>query len=74
MRELGSAAEAELVPTTIELENQTARLQGNVEEQYTELRRILRRVYFEDLGLEPPPDALPDSAEANRTPDPISDE
>ena len=54
LRELGSAAEAELVPTTIELENQTLRLQGSVDEQYTELRRILRRVYFEDLGLTPP--------------------
>lgn len=55
LRELGSAAEAELVPTTIELENQTLRLQGNVDQQYAELRSILRRVYFEDLGLEPPP-------------------
>lgn len=54
LRELGSAAEAELVPTTIELENQTLRLQGNVDEQYEQLREILRRVYFEDLGLEPP--------------------
>ncbi len=54
LREVGSAAEAELVPTTIELENQTLRLQGTVDEQYSELRRILRRVYFEDLGLEPP--------------------
>ena len=54
LRELGSSAEAELVPTTIELENQTLRLQGNVDQQYTELRRILRRVYFEDLGLEEP--------------------
>ncbi|CAE7460270.1 Sumf1 [Symbiodinium pilosum] len=53
LRELGSAAEAELVPTTIELENQTLRLQGNVDQQYTELRRILKRVYFEDLGLAP---------------------
>ena len=55
LRELGSAAEAELVPTTIELENQTMRLQGSVDQQYDELRRILRRVYFEDLGLDPPP-------------------
>lgn len=52
LRELGSAAEAELVPTTIELENQTLRLQGNVDEQYDELKAILRQVYFEDLGLE----------------------
>lgn len=54
LRELGSAAEAELIPTTIELENQTARLQGNVTEQYEQLRQILRRVYFEDLNLAPP--------------------
>ena len=54
LRELGTAAEAELIPTTIDLENQTTRLQGSVEEQYKELRRILRRVYFEDLGMAPP--------------------
>jgi hypothetical protein len=68
LRELGSAAEAELVPTTIELENQTLRLQGNVEEQYEELRRILRRVYFEDLGLEPPEDINPAAALPGGTP------
>ena len=56
MREVGSAAEAELVPSTIELENETYRLQGTVDEQYTELRRILRRIYYEDLGL-PEPEA-----------------
>ncbi len=59
LRELGSAAEAELVPTTIELENQTFRLQGTVDEQYAELRRILKRAYFEDLGLTPPEEPEP---------------
>ena len=59
LRELGSAAEAELVPTTIELENQTHRLQGTVDEQYQALRGILRRTYFEDLGL-PVPDQTTD--------------
>jgi hypothetical protein len=58
LREVGSAAEAELVPTTIELENQTIRLQGSVDQQYGELREILRRLYFEDLGLEPPEPAI----------------
>ena len=53
IRELGSDVEAELVPTTIELENQTARLEGTVQQQYTELREILRRVYYEDLNLPP---------------------
>ena len=56
LRELGSAAEAELVPTTIELENQTARLEGTVDQQYEQLRGILRRIYFEDLNLPVPDD------------------
>ena len=52
LQEIGVAAEQEISPHTIELENQTVHLQGTVEQQYRELRRILRRVYFEDLGLE----------------------
>lgn len=55
LQEIGVAAEQEISPHTIELENQTVHLQGTVDEQYRELRRILREVYFEDLGLEPPP-------------------
>ncbi len=51
LQELGISAEAEIVPHTIELENQTLRLQGTVDEQYEELRRILRKVYLEELGL-----------------------
>ena len=54
IREVGTAAEAELIPFTMDLENQTIRLQGTVDEQYTELRRILRNMYYEDLGLTPP--------------------
>ena len=72
LRELGSAAEAELVPTTIELENQTLRLQGNVDQQYEELRRILRRVYFEDLGLEPPETENVDNDGSNSTQPPLT--
>lgn len=51
LQELGVSAEAEIVPTTIELENQTLTLQGAVDAQYEELRRILKRVYLEELGL-----------------------
>ena len=51
LQELGESAEAEIVPTTIELENQTLTLQGTVDAQYEELRRILKKVYFEELGL-----------------------
>jgi hypothetical protein len=55
IEEVGTAAEAEIIPYTIELENQTVRLQGTVDEQYDELRAILRRAYFADLGLPEPP-------------------
>ena len=50
LQELGMSAEAEITPHTLELENQTVRLQGTVDKQYDELRNILRRTYFEDLG------------------------
>lgn len=63
LREMGSAVEAELIPTTIELENQSARLEGNVSQQYDQLRQILRKVYFEDLNLAPP--ELPDTEGKN---------
>ncbi len=63
LQEIGIAAEQEITPHTIELENQTVHLQGTVQEQYRELRRILREVYFEDLGLQPPaPPEAPESA------------
>lgn len=55
LQELGVAAEAEVVPHTLELENQTVRLQGTVDEQYAELRSLLRRLYYEDFDL-PVPD------------------
>ena len=62
LQEIGVAAEQEISPHTIELENQAVHLQGTVDEQYRELRRILREVYFEDLGLEtPPPPEAPES-------------
>lgn len=61
LRELGVSAEAAIAPHTIELENRTLLLQGTVDAQYEELRRILRQVYLEDLGAveEQPGDAVP---------------
>jgi hypothetical protein len=60
LEEVGVAAEAEIMPHTIELENQSVRLQGTVDEQYDELRGILRRIYYADLGI-PDPEAPPGS-------------
>ncbi len=55
LQELGVSAEAEISPQTIELENRTFSLQGTMEAQYKEVRRILRTLYYRELGL-PPPD------------------
>ncbi len=54
MREVGVAAEAEVMPHTLELENQVVRLEGTVDEQYDQLRAILRDLYFADLDLPAP--------------------
>ncbi len=67
LEEVGVAAEAEIMPHTIELENQSVRLQGSVDEQYDELRGILRRIYFADLDL-PDPDADQTVADPDQPP------
>jgi len=72
LRELGISAEAEIAPHTIELENRTHQLQGTVAAQYAELRRVIREIYYRELGLTPPATPAPDdgdsqSAEAAQT-------
>lgn len=68
LQEVGVAAEAEIMPHTLDLENQTVRLQGTVDEQYAELRGILREIYFADLGL-PVPD-VPEPLDPTVAPEP----
>jgi hypothetical protein len=55
LEELGVSAEAEITPHTIELENETVRLQGTVDTQYAELRKILKQIYFDEVGLSAEP-------------------
>ena len=50
--EIVDDAETKLVPTTIQLENETIRLEGSVEEQYEALRVLLRDLYYKDLGID----------------------
>ena len=50
--EIGDDAETKLVPTTIQLENETIRLEGSVEEQYEALRVLLRDLYYKELGID----------------------
>ena len=61
LQELGVSAEGAIAPYTMELENQILQLQGSVDAQYQELRRILKMAYYRDLGLALP-DALPEGA------------
>ena len=66
LRELGTSAEAEISPHTIELENRTISLQGTVAKQFEQLRAVLKELYYEDLGIAPPSEeALADTASAD---------
>ena len=51
LAELGNAAETQILPYTIELENESLSLEGSVHEQYEKLRQVLKRLYFEEMGL-----------------------
>lgn len=73
LRELSEGTEAEITPYTLSLENESLRLQGTVDEQYTELRRILRNLYFEELGMTAP-DAEPQDPAQSPTEDDGTDQ
>ena len=64
LHELGTSAEAEISPHTIELENRTLSLQGTVADQYEQLRQVLKQIYYEELGLALPDDATPGGVES----------
>jgi len=59
LREVSDAMEQAVVPHTVLLENETHELTGTVDRQYVQLRRILRDLYAEELGLAPEVDAEP---------------
>ena len=69
LHELGASAEAEISPHTIELENRTLSLEGTVADQYEELRRVLKRIYYEELGLTLPPEDAEDGENIPAAPD-----
>ena len=51
LTELAASLSSDISPHTIALESESITLTGNVEEQYTTLRDVLRRAYRSDLGL-----------------------
>ena len=50
--ELSESFGAEMKPVTIDFENQTYEPSGSVDEQYTQLMGILRRLYLKELGID----------------------
>ena len=50
LAELGNSLEAEITPQTIELEERTVTLTGNVEAQYEQWREILADMYATEVG------------------------
>lgn len=55
LTELGDSLEQELQPSVIELQDRTVTLAGTVRDQYETWRSILRQIYYEETGYEPPP-------------------
>lgn len=54
LEELGTSLNAELEPTTIELDNNTVTLSGTVNQQYDQWRAILKNIYMTETGQAQP--------------------
>jgi len=52
LREVSASMEGEIAPYTLDLENETIELAGNVAEQYQKLRRVLRELYTHRFQLQ----------------------
>jgi hypothetical protein len=51
IKELGLSFDSEAEPMVVEIEGQTRRLTGNVEEKYREWRRLLHEIYASETGF-----------------------
>ncbi len=51
LKELAESFNTEVEPTAMELSGQMVQLNGSLQSQYTEWRRILRAIYAEETGL-----------------------
>ena len=60
IKELGSSFDSEAEPLVVEVEGQTRRLTGNVEEQYREWRRMLHEIYSAETGFDSQTDPVQD--------------
>jgi len=57
IKERGSSLESQVVPLIIELEGNTIRLTGDVQEQFLEWKKLLKQIYISETGFQ-----IPDSS------------
>lgn len=65
LKELGSSFDSEAEPMIVELEGQTRRLTGTIEEKYREWRKLLREIYARETGFELPADPVQDVSQTD---------
>jgi hypothetical protein len=63
LKELGSSFDSEAEPLVVELEGQTRRLTGTIEEKYSEWRKLLREIYASETGFDLPADPVQDASQ-----------
>jgi len=51
LKELAESFNAELAPTVLELEGEVIKLNGNLEAQFVQWRRLLRQIYAKETGF-----------------------
>ncbi len=54
IEELSESFDNEMKPIVLEFEGKQYELTGSAEEQYAEWRELLRKIYYEETGFEPP--------------------
>jgi hypothetical protein len=62
LKQLGESFQSEVQPMVVEVEGRTLQLKGTAEEQYHEWRRLLKELYENETGLQPPPAPAPQAA------------
>ena len=51
LKELATSFDSEVAPIVMNVEGEVVKLSGTLEAQYQEWRRLLRRIYAEEVGL-----------------------
>ncbi|UCF92405.1 MAG: hypothetical protein JSW39_29755, partial [Desulfobacterales bacterium] len=54
IEELGESFANEMKPVVMDFEGKKIELTGTAEEQYARWRELLRRIYYEETGFDPP--------------------